>query len=111
MSTTINRIASIAMGAVSFTGLALAQPARGDVASNGSLIHPQEKHFKSLRQLTFGGDNAEAYWSFTGSKLVFQATVPSWGDHCDQIFVFDPLRDDLASGPPQRISIEGGRTT
>ena len=26
-----------------------------------SLIYPEEKHFKSLRQVTFGGDNAEAY--------------------------------------------------
>ena len=38
-----------------------------------SLIYPEEKHFKSLRQITFGGDNAEAYWSFDDKKLVFQS--------------------------------------
>jgi Tol biopolymer transport system component len=76
-----------------------------------SLIHPQEKHFKTLRQLTFGGDNAEAYWSFDGSKLVFQATNPAWGDECDQIFYFDPIKDDLQQHPPRRISVKGGRTT
>src|SRR5204863_7744351 len=49
-----------------------------------SLIHPLEKHFKSLKQLTFGGDNAEAYWSFDGTRLTFQATEPAWGQECDQ---------------------------
>ena len=29
-----------------------------------SLIFSEEKHFKSIKQITFGGDNAEAYWSF-----------------------------------------------
>jgi TolB protein len=75
------------------------------------LIHPSEKHFKNLRQLTFGGDNAEAYWSFDGTQLVFQATNPAWGDECDQIFVFDPFKDDLRQHPPRRISVKGGRTT
>jgi tricorn protease-like protein len=75
-----------------------------------SLIHPSEKHFKNLRQLSNGGDIAEAYWSFDGTKLVFQATVPEWGDACDQIFVFNPFEEDLMDGPPQRISAEG-RTT
>lgn len=76
-----------------------------------SLIHPMEKHFKSLKQLTFGGDNAEAYWSFDGTRLVFQAHVPAWGDGCDQIFVIDPFNGTTKDGPPQRISTAGGRTT
>ena len=38
-----------------------------------SLIYPEETHFKSLRQVTFGGDNAEAYWSFDDTQLVFQS--------------------------------------
>ena len=46
-----------------------------------------EDHFTALRQLTFGGDNAEAYWSFGNDQLVFQANNPSWGTGCDQIFV------------------------
>ncbi len=51
----------------------------------GRIHFPGERHFVHVRQLTFGGDNAEAYWSFDGKKLVFQRT-----DHqqvaCDQIF-------------------------
>jgi len=76
-----------------------------------TLIAPGEKHFKSLKQLTFGGDNAEAYWSFAGDKLVFQATNPAWGESCDQIYVFNPFTDDLRTTPPQKVSINGGRTT
>ena len=42
-------------------------------AGNDSLIYPGENHFASLRQLTFGGDNAEAYFSFDSKKLSFQS--------------------------------------
>ena len=76
-----------------------------------NLVQPGEKHFKHIRQLSSGGDIAEAYWSFAGDRLVFQATVPAWGDACDQIFVFNPFQEDLLGGAPQRISIHGGRTT
>ncbi|MFY8003782.1 MAG: hypothetical protein ACOVNR_03035, partial [Chitinophagaceae bacterium] len=43
-------------------------------AQTDTLIYAGEKHFKNLRQLTFGGDNAEAYFSFDGKYLVFQRT-------------------------------------
>lgn len=76
-----------------------------------TLIAPGEKHFKSLKQLTFGGDNAEAYWSFAGDKLVFQATNPAWGESCDQIYVFNPFTDDLRKAAPTKVSLNGGRTT
>ena len=39
-----------------------------------TLRYAQEVHLKSVKQLTFGGDNAEAYWSFDDKKVVFQAT-------------------------------------
>ncbi|MCS6981610.1 MAG: hypothetical protein N2110_06735 [Flavobacteriales bacterium] len=68
-----------------------------------SLIYPGERHFRNLRQLTFGGDNAEAYWSFSGKKLVFQATNPDWGILCDQIFIMD------VEGGQKPIRISGGR--
>jgi len=29
-----------------------------------TILYPEEKHFKNIQQLTFGGDNAEAYFSF-----------------------------------------------
>ena len=40
-----------------------------------TLHYPNEKHLKNIKQITFGGDNAEAYWSFDSSKLVFQAKI------------------------------------
>ena len=43
-----------------------------------SLIYEKEVHFKNMKQLTFGGENAEAYWSFDDSKLIFQATNEKW---------------------------------
>lgn len=53
--------------------------------STTAVLFPGEKHLKNVRQLTFGGDNAEAYWSFDGKNITFQRT-----DHqtvmCDQIF-------------------------
>ena len=34
----------------------------------------QEVHLRNIRQLTFEGENAEAYFSFDGTKLIFQST-------------------------------------
>lgn len=48
-----------------------------------------EKYFGKIRRLTNGGDNAEAYFSFDGSKLAFQSNNPAWGLQCDQIFWMD----------------------
>lgn len=62
------------------TGLQ-AQPAGTD-----SLHYADETHFRNIRQLTFGGDNAEAYWSYDGTMLVFQRTSVKDGVPCDQIF-------------------------
>ncbi len=77
-----------------------------------SLILPgEEKHFKSLRQLTFGGDNAEAYWSFDDKKLVFQATNPDWNAPCDQIFVTGVDQTWAKPKVPPMVSTGKGRTT
>lgn len=46
-----------------------------------------EKHFKNIQQLTFGGDNAEAYFSFDGKYIIFQKTNPKEGIECDQMFI------------------------
>ena len=51
------------------------------------LVIPQEnqgRHLKNIRQLTFGGENAEAYFSSDGKNLIFQSTREPFG--CDQIF-------------------------
>jgi len=63
-----------------------------------------EKHLKDIRQLTFGGENAEAYWSPDGKKLIYQATVKD--AQCDQEYILD-----LMTGESTRVSSGKGRTT
>jgi TolB protein len=69
-----------------------------------SLADPREKHLGEVRQLTFGGENAEAYFSFDGKRLVFQSTRD--GKACDQIYAMNIDGSDL-----RRISNGEGRTT
>ncbi len=77
-----------------------------------SLRYPQEKHLKGLRQLTFGADNAEAYWSFDSKMITFQSNNKSWGVNCDQIFYMPVVGEDLRDGhKPHMISNGEGRTT
>ncbi len=45
---------------------------------------PEEVHLKNIRQLTFGGQNAEAYWNVRGTKLIYQSRQPGYPD--EQIF-------------------------
>ena len=65
---------------------------------------PGERHLRNVRQLTFGGENAEAYWAFDGTKLILQSKRPPF--ECDQIFVID-----LATGDETLVSTGKGRTT
>ncbi|MCD6063713.1 MAG: hypothetical protein K0R82_1624 [Flavipsychrobacter sp.] len=55
-------------------------------AQTSGLVYNDEKHFKNVKQLTFGGDNAEAYFSFDGKAICFQRTYAKEGLKCDQIF-------------------------
>lgn len=75
-----------------------------------TLVLEGEKHLKNIKQLTFGGDNAEAYFSFDGTKLTFQARNPKWGSACDQIYMTG-IDQTWATEMPQRISNGLGRTT
>jgi len=80
-------------------------------SSIGEFIHYQEeKHLKNVRQLTFGGNNAEAYWNFTGDKLIFQSDNKNWGLGCDQIFIMN-TKTEPDSTKKKLISTGRGRTT
>lgn len=68
------------------------------------LALPQEKHLRNLRQLTFGGENAEAYFSSDGKKLIFQSTRD--GQECDQIYTMNIDGSDV-----RLVSTGDGRTT
>lgn len=76
-----------------------------------TLKYAKEVHLKNVRQLTFGGDNAEAYWSFDDKKVVFQATNKMWGAQCDQIYFFDLEKWERKVAPPTLLSTGAGRTT
>ena len=80
-------------------------------AEKPSLIYPEEGHLKNMRQLTFSGDNAEAYWSFDDAKLVFQSKNEKWSAMCDQIYVADTNNYLMASKIPNLLSTGFGRTT
>jgi TolB protein len=76
-----------------------------------SLHYPQERHLRNITQLTFGGDNAEAYWAYGQNALVWQYANPAAGVNCDQIY-WSPL--DPANPQPltyNLVSTAGGRTT
>jgi len=77
--------------------------------SKDTLILEGEKHFKKMKQLTFGGDNAEAYFSFDNQNLVFQATNEKWGVECDQIFYMSI--DGYEGEKAPLLSTGLGRTT
>lgn len=80
------------------------------MAGTDTLIYPEEKYFKSIRQITFGGDNAEAYWSFDDSKIIFQSNNKDWGMECDQMFLMN-VSESFQDTIPPMISTGMGRTT
>ncbi len=63
-----------------------------------------EVRLRAIRQLTFGGQNAEAYFSRSGQQLIFQRQESDSG--CDQQFVVDVDGSNL-----RRVSSGKGRTT
>jgi Tol biopolymer transport system component len=73
-------------------------------ATNQSLTLPEEKHLRNLKQLTFGGENAEAYFSADGKQLIFQSTRDGRG--CDQIYSMNIDGSNI-----KMISNGEGRTT
>jgi len=68
------------------------------------LALPAEKHLQNLKQLTFGGENAEAYFSADGKQLIFQSTRDGRG--CDQIYTMSVDGSNV-----KLISNGDGRTT
>jgi hypothetical protein len=92
-----------------------------DLASKAQAIpaHQAERHLKNIRQLTVGRQNAEAYFSFNGNKLIFQSTN-DWmkdtsvaglkpadaGLGCYQMYVMDLESDNV-----RLVSTGTGATT
>lgn len=78
--------------------------AGGQAQAPATSTAAQERHLAHVRQLTSGGENAEAYFSHDGARLIFQSTRP--GVVCDQIFTMKIDGSDL-----RRVSNGTGRTT
>jgi TolB protein len=68
------------------------------------LRDPREKHLRNVKQLTFGGQNAEAYFSYDGRRLIFMSTRAPY--ECDQIFTMNTDGSDQCL-----VSTGKGRTT
>jgi TolB protein len=98
------------MKSLLFLGFAICTSVPALAGSADTLVYPSEKHFRNVRQLTFGADNAEAYWSYDGNYLVFQRTAPKDGVPCDQIFVGKVPKGDEPF-EYKMVSTGKGRTT
>ena len=68
------------------------------------LLLPNEKHLRNIKQLTFGGENAEAYFSSDGKQLILQSTRDGRG--CDQIYSMNVDGSNV-----KMVSNGEGRTT
>ena len=83
-------------------------PAQTSHVINAGKPYPSsadEPHITNIRQLTNGGENAEAYFSGDDQKLILQAHRPP-NTQCDQIYTLD-----LRTGAEKRVSNGKGRTT
>jgi TolB protein len=99
--------------AVAHASRAQEKTATSGLGGAGPVVHgtpddplrdPQEKHLRHVKQLTFGGQNAEAYFSYDGRRLIFMSTRPPY--ECDQVFIMN------TDGSNVRLESTGkGRTT
>lgn len=96
-------------GLVAWSALVLAGACRSGGGSGASqvTIQPEtgEQHLKNIRQLTFGGNNAESYFSRNGKMLIFQRQEKA-DSGCDQEYLMK-----IDGSGIRRISNGWGRTT
>ena len=78
---------SLRLLAVSLVGAAACARPAPPVPLASIAAEPGERHLHNIRQLTNGGENAEAYFSADGRRLVFQSTRD--GRSCDQEYVMN----------------------
>lgn len=92
---------------------AVSKPGQTGLGGVGPQVHgtpddplrdPRETHLQHIKQLTFGGQNAEAYFSRDGKRLILQSTRPPYD--CDQMFTMN-----VDGSGVHLVSTGGGRTT
>jgi len=91
-----------ALAALAILGGCSRQPAPARVVVDPE---PGERHLRNVRQITFGGNNAEAYFAPSGKQLIFQRQENTESG-CDQQYVMDRDGSGL-----RRVSNGLGRTT
>ena len=97
-------VAALACSSNESGGLGAASPTQPSPRPQAAAPPPErETRLQNLKQLTFEGENAEAYFSFDGKRLIFQRTK----EHpCDQIYSMN------IDGTDRRLVSTGkGRTT
>src|SRR5262245_24530560 len=93
----------VGVSVATLSGAVTARRQAGQKPAAASLALPEEKHFRNMKQLTFGAENAEAYFSFDGKRLTYQSTKDKG---CDQIYSMKIDGTDV-----RRVSNGDGRTT
>lgn len=105
LAVTAGSIAATAVSALAQTPPAPATPERTGTGAVAIAALETEQHLRNVRQLTFEGNNAEAYWSRSGTALIFQRQADA-SSGCDQQFTIDADGTHL-----RKVSNGKGRTT
>lgn len=105
MASTITHFRSFLAASILLCGMA------AKAQESKPLEYGDEKHFKNMRQLTFGGDNAEAYFGFDNEHITFQRTNTKEGVSCDQIFYGSIPEKATKKFDFKLVSTGKGRTT
>ena len=87
------------------------QHSTSNILPSDTIQFPGEKHFANVQQLTFGGDNAEAYFSFDGKYLIYQRKNEKEGIECDQIWMGKIPTRPGEKFQSKLVSTGTGRTT
>lgn len=96
--------AFVVIAGLSCLGGAVAQEKKAEI------LTPEEgKHLRNVRQLTFGGQNAEGYFSLDDKQIIFQHQGE--GVPCDQIYTMPVDTPDGKPATPKLVSTGKGRTT
>src|SRR5678816_2548351 len=95
--------AAVLVAASAYTFVASGSQAPASPPPTDQAAGKTERHLRNIRKLTSGGENAEAYFSADGTRLIYQSTRPEYP--CDQIYTCL-----LYTSPSPRDSTGTGRT-
>ena len=106
----LSAIIIVIIGSITLLAFKNFETVTTQISNADTLLYPEETHFKNIQQLTFGGDNAEAYFSYDGKWLIFQKTYAKEGIPCDQMYI-GKIPAPGEKFEPKLVSTGKGRTT